>query len=283
MAKGSLFGLAGAVLLMGCSTRVETGRTDTAGGSGDQPRTSFEQPIPGREPTAMAPTWLHDDTRRAAEPLAQFSCRKDAFCDDFESATPGSTWSTPAAAAGSIAFVGPSSSLGVRALRATADASGPPSFLELAGRAALGSWAGALGVSVRVDALPQVSIAGPEIVARDESGAAIARIAIVVTHQGLALEQRGAGCEASSCAARLDLLVPLAAGEWSRVVVGVEAQNVDAAPYGRVEISVDGSDNAVVPLVVRPIGGTVGIAAGITRADLVPSTLRVDDVMFFTR
>lgn len=213
----------------------------------------------------------------------QFSCRKDAFCDDFESATPGSKWSSSVPSDGSLTFVGPSSSLGARALRATAAANGAPSFLELSGKQLPSSWAGALGVSVRVEKLPQTSVAGPELAVRDANGVAIAHIAIVVTNVGLGLEQRGPGCDDSACADRLDMLLPIAAGEWNRVVLGIEAQDVATGPFGRIEISVDGSDNAVVPLVVRPIGGQVVVDAGLTRADTAPSALRVDDVMFFTR
>lgn len=283
MARGSLFAIA--ALLTGCVTSVGSeGPGDRAAAGGiDDPTVAIEPPAADREPAVALPSWTVDVAARATKPLVQFSCRKDAFCDDFEGATPGSKWTSSVAANGSLSFVGPSSSLGAKALRATAAANGAPSFLEIAGKTLNGSWAGALGVSVRVEQLPQTSVGGPEMVVRDENGDAIARIAIVITRAGIGLEQRGPGCEASSCAARLDMLVPVVAGEWNRVVIGVEAQDAEAAPYGRIEVSVDGSDNAFVPLVVRPIGAWISASAGLTRVDSAPAALRVDDVMFFTR
>ncbi|MBS2018358.1 MAG: hypothetical protein JST00_36165 [Deltaproteobacteria bacterium] len=238
-----------------------------------------------REASTQGAFWVDDGTR-ATKPLAQFSCRKDAFCDDFEGKVlPGSLWSVvPAGATNdTLAFVGPSSSLGARALRVSTGANGAPSFLEVAGKKPASGWAGAFGVSIRVDALPEESLAGPEILVRDDAGVALARIAIVVTSVGIGLEQRGAGCEATACAERLDMLLPAIAGDWHRVVVGVEAVDAEAPPYGRVEVSIDGSDNAAVPLALRSVGGRISVAAGITRADVAPAVLRVDDVMFFTR
>src|SRR4051812_8237597 len=55
-----------------------------------------------------------------SHPLEQ-TCRKGAFCDDFEDATPGSRWTSSVATAGRLDFVGPSSSLGARSLHAVAN------------------------------------------------------------------------------------------------------------------------------------------------------------------
>ncbi len=247
--------------------------------------------VPNEGPSVETPTangappgYRVGDTVRAATPL-RFTCRKDAFCDDFEDTTPGSRWTSIVPSDATLSFVGPSSSLGARAIRVAASANGAPSYLELAGRSLEGSWAGALGVSLRLDALPQTGFAGPELVVRDTNGVTVAQIAIVVVAGAIGIEQRAADADGAgaSSATRIDLLAPASASTWHRVLVGIEAQDIDEGPFGRIEVSIDGSDNAILPLVVKPIGGPVALRAGVTRADSAATVARVDDVMFFVR
>lgn len=226
-------------------------------------------------------TWHLADTLPRA-PL-RFVCRKDAFCDDFEDVLPGARWPVSVGDASAMTFTGPSSTVGARALRVTAPAGGAPAFLALEGAKLTGHWAGALGVSLRVDAAVAAVLGGPELVVRADDGSQLARIGVVVRPDGIAVDQRAAGCASAACAERTDVVVVAAPGEFHRVVIGVEANDVTSAPFGRVEVSVDGGDHGNLPLVVRPIGGRAEVHAGITEADVAPATLRVDDVMFFTR
>jgi len=257
-----------------------------AGGAPSAPAGASSVPASGGQTAGAGAfgtnaTWhLPDTTARA--PL-RFVCRKDAFCDDFEDPLPGSRWPLIVGDAAAMTFTGPSSTVGARALRVTVPAGGAPAYLALQGAELAGRWAGALGVSLRLDAPVVGVVGGPEIVVRAADASVVARIGIVVSPDGIAVDQRDAGCESTACAARTDLVVVPAPGEFHRVVIGVEANDVTAAPFGRVEVSVDGGDHANLPLVVRPIGGRAEVHAGITEADAVATTMRVDDVMFFTR
>jgi len=265
--------MAAGPLLAACAAE---GPSEAPATRDDDVATRAPAPPPAKETTGATVT----APSPPSTPLA-FTCRKDAFCDDFEDAAPGTRWQ----ASGAVDFVGPSSTLGDRAMRARVGAGASPAFLRLVGKQVAHHWAGALGLSLMVDALPLRAVGGPEIVVPTSTagGAVGARLSIVVVPDGIQLEQRAAGCDDSACASRTDRIAPVRPGEWSRIVIGVEATEGAGAPFGRVEVSLDGGDNANLPLVVLPLGGNVEVRAGIARADDADASLRVDDVMFFTR
>ncbi|MBX3189092.1 MAG: hypothetical protein KF819_18870 [Labilithrix sp.] len=209
-----------------------------------------------------------------------FVCRKGAFCDDFESALPGARWTaTKEDQGGAIDFVTPSSSLGARSMRARVTASeGSSAYLVVEGAELSSRWSGALGFSILLDALPVAALGGPRIVVPTADGEAA--IGVSMRPEGIVLEQ-----SSPDGVVRADLVsLDTADGKWARVVIGVEASGpIGGGAFGRIEISVDGSDNLDLPLAVAPFGGRVEVRAGITSPDAAPATARVDDVMFFTR
>jgi hypothetical protein len=217
----------------------------------------------------------------ASKPFAITSCKKGAFCDDFEGPTPGSRWSSAVATNGVVDFVGPSSSFGARALHATTTGAGAAAYLALAGASLGTQWVGVLGFSLRVESLPASALGGPEI-AVVGAGGATTRIGFSVLPTGIVLHQRFDACSGSSCSARSDLVSDVKAGEWRRLVVAIETTGTTAPPYGRIEVTVDGGDILLLPLTVTPFDGKVEAHAGITAADTAPATARVDDVIFYT-
>jgi hypothetical protein len=216
-------------------------------------------------------------------PFALVSCKKNAFCDDFEDATPGWRWTGSVATGGEVDFIGPSSSIGANALHvSTTGGSGSAAYLKLAGSALGKQWVGALAFSMRFDAVPTAVFGGPEIAIVDANGATT-RIGFSVRPEGIALHQYVGGCTGTSCSSRSDLVTDAKAGEWRRLVVAVETSNTLAPPYGRVEVTVDSGELITLPLMVSPFDGTAEVHAGITVADAAPTTARIDDVVFFTR
>ena len=210
-----------------------------------------------------------------------FVCRKNAFCDDFEEAAPLARWTNSVVTLGAVDFVGPSASHGVKALRASTTGSGGAAFLVLAGPALGQTWAGSLGFALRVDALPAKVLGGPEIAVTDTSGA-ITRIGFSVRPEGIALHQYFESCAGHACEARSDLVSDVRPGVWRTLTVGIETSGSSAPPYGRIEVTVDGGDLIVLPLSVTHFDGRAEVHAGITVADSVPATARIDDVVFFT-
>ncbi|HEY8074843.1 MAG TPA: hypothetical protein VIF62_12055 [Labilithrix sp.] len=195
----------------------------------------------------------------------EFQCRSDAFCENFESADPSARWTSESGAG--ILFAAPSASRGARSLRVATDA---PAFLVERGKASV---AGALSVAFRLDAAPRARLGGPAIVVGDAS------IVLAIAPEGIVLEQHDAWCP--SCRKREDLVAPAAPGTWHFVVLGFEANGATSAPYGRLEIGVDGGDLSTVALDVPLYGADVELHAGVTTADVgAGNALAIDDVMF---
>lgn len=215
-----------------------------------------------------------------AGPFAITTCKKGAFCEDFEEAAPTTRWTTTVATAGGIDFPGPSASLGAHALRATTPGSGGAAYLARDGGALGTQWVGALELSLRVDAMPETALGGPEIAVIDANGA-ITRIGFSVRPEGIALEQHFESCSGSPCSARSDLVSDVKAGEWRHLVVAIETYGTTAPPFGRIEVIVDDGALLVLPLTVTPFDGRAEARAGITVADSAPATARVDDVTFY--
>lgn len=215
-----------------------------------------------------------------AGPFAIVTCKKDAFCEDFEEPSPATRWTSTVAAAGSVDFPGPSSSLGAHALRAMTTGTGGSAYLTLDGAALGGQWVGALGFSLRVDALPTTTVGGPEIAVVDANGAST-RIGFSVRPDGIALHQLFESCSGSPCTSRSDLVSDVKPGEWRQLVVAIETYGTTTPPYGRIEVTVDDGGLIVLPLMVTPFDGRAEAHAGITVADVAPATARIDDVTFY--
>lgn len=199
-------------------------------------------------------------------------CRADAFCEDFESVDPATRWSSQVTTGGgTLAFMGPSASLGARSLHIATTPSAI-AFLRKDGGVAEGGWWGAVGLTIRVATPPERRLAGPEIAVGD------ARIVLSYSRDTLVLEQRLGGAVVAAA-----VVGTPAFNAWQRVVLGLEVNQAAQAPYGRVEISVDGGDLVLLPLAVPLYGGARELRAGVTEADLAPSAVTLDDVMFFAK
>jgi len=218
-------------------------------------------------------------------PLVHVGCKKNAFCDDFEGADPGSRWTGTVATGGVVDFVGPSSAVGANALRTvTPAASGggaSAAYLTLAGPDLGTQWVGSLAFSFRVEATPAAMLGGPEIAVVDANGMTT-RIGFSVRPEGIALHQHFESCTGPTCTQRSDVVTDVKPGEWRRLTVAVETTGASAAPYGRIEVTVDGGEVILLPLEVTPFNGRSEVRAGITVADSAPATARIDDVVFFT-
>ena len=210
--------------------------------------------------------------------FAVTSCKKDAFCEDFEEPLPATRWT--GATGGGVDFPAPSSSLGAHALRASTQGGGPAAYLTRAGEQVGTQWVGALELSLRVDALPATALGGPELAVTDAAGATT-HIGFTVRPDGIALHQRFESCRGAACTSRSDLVSDVKAGEWRHLVVAVETYGTTAPPFGRIEVIVDGGALLVLPLTVTPFDGQAEARAGITFADTAPATARVDDVTFY--
>jgi hypothetical protein len=253
------------------------------GGDGGSPTTGEEQVIDappgagGGTPVVVAPA---KPSPAPAQPL-DFQCRSDAFCEDFESADPASRWS--GSVGSSLAFLAPSATKGARSLRVTAAASGEPSFLRLDGGTVGTSFFGAIAFAVRLDASPATGLGGPMIVAKRANGEE-ASIGVVIRPNGIALEQHATSCIEPACRERSDVIPLGAPGTWHDVVIGFEVNDGDSvAPYGRLEIGVDGLDLVTYSLTVPFVDAPLEMRAGITSADTSPSALSIDNVMFFQK
>jgi len=218
----------------------------------------------------------------AVMPFGLVACKPGAFCDDFEDASPGSRWTAAVATNGVVDFVGPSSSLGAHALRASTNGAGAAAYLTLDGASLGKHWVGELAFSFRLDSLPTAAMGGPEIVVVDAFGATT-RIGFSVRPEGIALHQHFESCSGTACTSRSDLVSDVKPGEWRHLGVAIETTGTTAPPYGRIEVTIDGGDLIFVPLTVTPFDGKAEAHAGITVADGAPATAHIDDVMFYVR
>ena len=242
---------------------------------------SIPRTVPGATASAA-------DRARATEgrdfgvttPLVHVGCKKNAFCDDFEDAVPGSRWTSTVASDGVVDFVSPSSAFGSHALRATTTAAGAGAYLTLAGPSFGTQWVGSLAFSFRVDRAPSSALGGPEIAVIGANGMTT-HIGFSVRPDGIALHQRFDTCAGSACTTRSDLVTDVKPGEWRRLTLAIETTGSSAPPYGRIEVTVDGSEVMLLPLAVTPFDGKAEVRAGITLADSAAATARVDDVVFF--
>lgn len=230
-------------------------------------------------PSASAPSPYGSAVARNDEPASgtttthAFSCRPDAFCDDFESADPSSRWTASSTTAATlIDFVGPSASPGAQSLRVRTEG-GVGAWLERDGGTKTSHWAGALGFALRLDALPTERLAGPRLVVTRPEGEA--SIGIAVTSEGLVLEQTADGKTTTN------VVAAPAPNAWTRIILGVETNEAAAAPYGRLEVAVDDGDLQVYAVMVPVHTGALSVRAGVVEAPSASATTQIDDVMFF--
>lgn len=281
-----------AALAAGCASGESGGSGESGDGSESAPVFAHSDPgasLPdlGAGSAANVKTMLPADRARITTrtplltplPFALVACKKGAFCDDFEEASPGSRWTGSVATNGQIDFVGPSSSSGAHALRATSQGRDGVAYLTRAGAALGKQWAGSLAVSFRIDTLPASVVGGPEIAIIDANGAAT-RIGFSVRPDGIALHQYFESCSGTKCTSRSDLVTDVKAGEWRSLVVGIETGSTTTPPYGRIEVAVDHGELIELPLTVTPFDGKAEARAGITAPGVAPVTTHVDDVMF---
>jgi hypothetical protein len=246
-----------AIALVGCATG-----SDASGVGGGSP--------PADEQTGVAPA--------PAETLA-FACRADAFCEDFESADPASRWT--AVAGDGFSFVAPSASRGARSMRIAAKAGAPPAFLRLDGGSRGASFSATLAFAVRLDRAPAARLGGPLVMVGD------ARIGVELWPHGLMLAQNMIGaCDLPTCGVRSDVVSDaraVAPGVWHTVVLDFQVAAAGAAPYGRVEIGVDGEAIIDVDVTVPLLAGASELHVGVTIPDEAPFGLNLDDVMFLSK
>jgi hypothetical protein len=275
------------VCLGGLAAGCAQGSSPTDEDVASPPVVALQDPSDVPPPETTSPATMARAPRRPSfavtTPFVHVDCRKGAFCEDFEEASPGARWTSSVATDGGVIdFVGPSSSFGAHALRATTSGSGAAAYLMLAGPTVAQQWVGSLTFSMRVESLPTTVLGGPEITVTDPNGA-VTRIGFSVHPNGIALHQYFDSCSGLSCTARADIVTDVKPGEWRRLSVGIEGTGSSAAPYGRIEVTVDDSGDLItLPLAVTPFDGYVEVHAGITIADSVASIARVDDVVFFT-
>jgi hypothetical protein len=251
-------------LVMGCSA----GSVDPDLSSGED-EIAVKAPGSGASRTP-APGDGVATTLRPAPKALQLLCRPDAFCEDFEAVDPTSHWTGKVVSTGgALAFVGPSASLGAQSLHVTATPDGA-AYLRLDGGYAPATWAGALTFAIDVAAPPSRRVAGPELAVGE------ARIVLSYSRDTLVIEQRyGADF------AYATVVATPAFGAWQRVAIGLEVNESSAAPYGRLEVSVDGGELHHMPLAVPLYGGTRELRAGVTAPDLADANVSLDDIVFF--
>ncbi|MBX3189093.1 MAG: hypothetical protein KF819_18875 [Labilithrix sp.] len=222
---------------------------------------------------------------RGTKPAA-FVCRKGAFCDDFEEKSLGTRWSDLVQESGGRVRLGEgsSASAGRGSLEIfTRDASSR-AFLSHEVVADLsGSWSGALGFALRVDSVPRKALGGPELTMTTSDG--VLAIGVVLKPEGLVLEQRATeSClKEDRCKSRSWVIAPALDNHWYDVRIGVEANPADIAPYGRIEITVDGGELLAGDLTIPMFDRGAFLRAGVTQGDIEPARAVVDDVSLLVR
>lgn len=269
--------------------------TDGGGGPGPAPVVTHggeNSPDPG--PAAPA---AKEDGRRARATGAfdlglptpaptSFVCRVGAFCDDFEDVSEqpiGARWSDVALSGKSkLEAVGESASTGRGAVSfMTPDASSSV-FLDRSGGGAASHWSGLVAFALRAQATPSAQLGGPELLVRSPDGAISVRVSL--HREGLVLEQRAPdACPRDRCLPTTTVIAPVKTNTWYRVRLGFEVNAQGAAPYGRLEATVDDGPMLETDLNVPLYDGKIALHAGITQGDSKPAVASLDDVTFLVR
>lgn len=214
-----------------------------------------------------------------------FVCRAGAFCEDFEEQGFENRWrSVLTTGGGTVEHITESASLGRGSLRLfTADDASSAYLLQQKG-SVKGNWSGVLGFAFRVAAVPSQSLGGPELTLRTADGPITIRL--TMAPEGVFVEQRStAECVRDRCVPKRTLIAPAHANHWYRVNLGFEVNPANAAPYGRLEASVDDSGVVIsTDLSVPLYDGDVLFSAGITQGDVGHRALAdLDDVTLLVR
>jgi len=250
-------------------------------------------PTPGPSELHVAPANPHANPARAiatgtevpsAESPAGFVCRAGAFCDDFEEQGFASRWTSSfTSGTGSVEQNSASASLGRGSLRLfTADDSS--AFLVEQNGTVKGAWSGVLGFAFRVAAVPSEYLGGPELTMSTADGPVTVRL--FMAPDGVFVEQRfGSECVSDRCTAKRTRIAAAHPNHWYRVTLGFEVNPAKAAPYGRLEASVDDSSDVVsTDLTVPFYDGALTLDAGITQGDVGHRSLAdLDDVTLLVR
>jgi hypothetical protein len=217
-------------------------------------------------------------------PSEVFVCRKGAFCDDFESVDAPSRWTGEFTDGGDVGRSTSSASLGKGALALTTKPGATSAFLVFEKGQVPATWSGAFSFAMRAADLPKESLSGPELVVKTIDDGVVS-LAFVLKPEGLFLEQRAtADCKKDRCQTKSTLIGTASAGTWARIDLGIESgSSVGGAPYGRVEIKVNGGPLVSTDLGVPLGNGTTFLRAGITSGDVREAFLDLDDVSFLVR
>ena len=214
-----------------------------------------------------------------------FVCRPGAFCEDFEEQGFENRWSgVLTTGSGTVEQNTASASLGRGSIRLfTADDSSSAYLLQDKGTVK-GNWSGVLAFAFRVAEVPSQYLGGPELTLRTADGPVTVRL--TMAPEGVFVEQRStAECLHDRCVPKRTLIAPAHANHWYRVTLGFEVNPANAAPYGRLEASVDDTGNVVsTDLSVPFYDGPMTFSAGITQGDVGHRSLAdLDDVTLLVR
>lgn len=145
-----------------------------------------------------------------------------------------------------------------------------------------GNWSGAVSFAFRVDTLPGKYLGGPELVVKTSDGPMTIRVAM--TRDGLVLEQIAPDtCPRDRCTSSSQIIAPSTQGHWYAIDIGLEVNPKSAAPYGRLEATVDGGDLLGTDLTVPFSDGSIFLRAGITQGDARPALAHLDHVSLLVR
>jgi hypothetical protein len=214
-----------------------------------------------------------------------FVCRAGAFCEDFEDQGFANHWrSVLTAGGGTVEQVTDSASLGRGSLRLFTADDASSAYLLQEKATVKGNWSGVLAFAFRVSSVPTQYLGGPELTLRTADGPITIRL--TMAPEGVFVEQRStADCVAGRCTPKRTLIAQAHANDWYRVNLGFEVNPAKAAPYGRIEASVDDSGVVVsTDLSVPFYDGDMLFSAGITQGDVGHRALAdLDDVTLLVR
>lgn len=219
-------------------------------------------------------------TKPAAGP---FVCRKNAFCEDFEEQSWTTRWNDVVTTDGGKIELGrESASSGRGALRLSAHDAASTAFLVAEPGVVAGDWSGLLGFAFRLDQIPAKYVGGPELTVQTADGPITVRIA--VRPEGVVLEQlAGETCLRDRCQPSSRIIAAAQPNHWYRVRLGLEVNPSEKAPYGRIEVSVDGGELQSQDLTVPFFEGRITMRAGITQGDTRRALADLDDVTMLIR
>jgi len=211
-------------------------------------------------------------------------CRKGAFCEDFEEQGFAARWSGMFTTGdGTAERTGDSASLGRGSLRLFTKDEASSAYLLQEKGAVAADWSAALGFAFRVEQLPASYLGGPELTVKTADGPLTIRISM--SPEGLFVEQRAtAECLRDRCAPSRTRIAAAIPNHWYAIHLGLEVNAQEAAPYGRLEASVDAGELLTVDLGVPAFEGSLFMSAGLTQGDLGHRAIAdLDDVSLLVR